>query len=132
MIIDYLPFIFCIGLAGGAILAWRKSENKYQKQHDKILELKQELQGNIDGIKRIQNTNSSGKSSDKGKANVIKNIAIILDATEDKTDDDKKISKLIKREHPDIALAILAKQASPQKRDKNEAKAMFKDMKKEM
>lgn len=132
MLDNFIPLVFCIGLAGAAISAWMKSEKKYQLQRDKILGMMHELKETKSSMRRLQSTNSSSNASEKGEADIIKKIAIILDATTTKTDQEKKIAKLIKQEHSDIAMDILTKQASPQKRDKNEAKAMFKNMKKEM
>jgi hypothetical protein len=128
----FLPLIFCIGLAGGAIAAWRKAENKYQAQREKILDMANEIRTMRSRIRSLQTAENSGEPLEKSYHNAIKQIAIILDNVTNKTDEEKQIVKMIKREQSEIALELFKSQGTPQKRDINEAKAKFKNMKKEM
>lgn len=129
---NLIPLVFCISLAMGSIMAWVKAEKKYAQQREKILEHAQELRATLSSIRSIQNNGAANNSSEKSNHALIQKIAQILDTAKEKTNEEKQIEKLIKREHSEIALAVLTNKAAPERRDAGEAEAMFKRMKKEI
>jgi len=129
---NLISLIFCISLAVGSIMAWMKAEKKYLKQRDKILEYAQELKTTLTSTRSMQNNGAASNSSEKSNYALIQKIAVILDTAKDKTNEEKQIEKMIKREHSEIALAVLTNKAAPERREAGEAEAMFKRMKKEI
>ena len=129
---NLIPLIFCISLAVGTILAWVKAEKKYLRQREKIMKYAQELQTTLGSTRNAQSNGASSSSSEKSNYAMIQKIAGILDAAKDKTNEEKQIEKMIKREYSEIALAILSNKGTPEKREAGEAEAMFKRMKKEI
>ena len=132
MFANIIPLFFCISLALGAILAWVKSEKKYQQQREKILEHAQELRTTLNSIRKIQSESATSNSSEKGHYSLIKQIASVLDSAKDKTTEEIKIEKMIKREFSEIALALLTNSGAPEKRNTKESEEVFQRMKREI
>jgi len=129
---NLIPLVFCISLAVGAIMAWIKAEKKYLRQREQIMKYAQELQTTLSSTRNTQSDGASNSTSEKSNYAIIEKIARILDSAKDKTNEEKQIQKLIKRECSEIALAILTNKTAPEKREAGEAEAMFKRMKKEI
>lgn len=129
---NLIPLVFCISLAVGAIMAWVKAEKKYLRQREKIMKYAQELQTTLGNTRNTQNDVAASSSSEKSNYAVIEKIARILDGEKNKTNEEKQIEKMIKRECSEIALAVLTNNGTPAKRDTGEAEDMFKRMKKEI